>query len=224
MLRRLLAVVLMASLVGGAALADEIQVQGAPNLTSSRSIDDGELVGVGYSDNFVLNWAITESGGDFTYDYWFTGNTDGDPDIVNTWYLKLSDVPIPEGTITPIGDTLLSIEQDVPAVSGHTLPQAVVFTSPDGDGHYKFTTDIDPVWGNTYITNTGGDYAYNAGYASLPDDEDDWPLFTNYVAALDTGPYTPGAIVPEPSLSILALAALVAGAVARKRKKKEDED
>jgi len=214
MLRKMMGLVLMAALCGGVALGDAVQVQG-DDLDDSRSLSSG-LTGVGSWSSLTITWGIDKSAttGLTTYEYSFSG------DGIGTWYLEVSPGVTNHKSFRALDNTALELVGSV-TVSGKTLDNALKFTSAGTGGAYKFETYVNPIWGDAFIgTSTSGKYAYN-------DDFDTDPIlgvtsdFTGWVATVDTGS-AGDLVIPEPSLSVLALTALLAGAVARRRKK-EDE-
>ena len=218
MLRKLMVVGVLLGLMAGVAVAGEVQVTGA-NLTGNRQTPTGKgLTDVGTSfDEVVLKWDIdlNTTTDQWTYDSWFTGD---EAPNVGTWYLELSE-SITMASLAPTGGTSMTVVDDAAPIATKTFDNAIKFTGDDGSGHYTFWSFINPVWGDAFIYGDASNYVYNSGFGGGPLQTE--TEFLNWVATVDTGALGGDVVIPEPSISVLALTALLGGAFARRRKKKK---
>jgi len=221
MMRRVLIVAAVLGLVAHVAGATVITVNDPADLTgarSSRTLTSG-LTGsvVGLPGTLTMDWSIAYTGSVYNYAYSFSGTENA---TVGTWDLAVS--PAISAGITFTNGTAGSIVPNVVTSKG-TFANAIVFTAAGSSG-YTFTTTVTPVWGSAFISGTSDNGAYTVWNTAMPTQQyptgaSPWP-YTNWVPTVDSGFAT--TVVPEPSLSILALLGLIGGAFGRRacRKKK----
>jgi len=229
MLRKAMFGILALALLGGVSLAQDIKQLQDAEYTSNRTIGSGVTAGTAWSDGFRINWSVSGKDGQgyYTYSYTFDDGATTPADItLDEWIVEVSSELTELSTFqfTDGGAVTSGTGQNV-FLGTHTATGSgesiygVKFTYDAAS--YSFKTLQDPVYGDFWATDsatTANSAVWNTGIgvdlAPGPGST------TNWVATVDT---ESGIIIPEPSLSVLALTALLAGAVARRRKK-EGED
>ncbi len=196
----------------------------------------------GSSGGLRLDWNISQDTPEslWYYKYTFTDldGTGPDPEISH-WILQVSDV------IDSQNYEQYFFTFSGPVEFGHWTADLnpLPASSPgDNNGNPNLPGDIHglkfelgptpttfwssqyPVWGSFYAKDGNGGSqgvttAWNPGLEGL-DGGYDLTDITNWIPTPDTG----SVMIPEPTATVLALMALVAGAVARRRRRKEGED
>ncbi|MBC8412158.1 MAG: hypothetical protein ISR96_06630 [Nitrospira sp.] len=192
------------------------QVTNSADLTSQRSILQGQLTG-DWSDDFTISWNITEDSGLWTYNYNITdGETIKKTVLELDQGLGLSDIS--NMIINGSSSSQFSIDTwDSSAPHLGDIPAAIygIRFEPSGNPvSYSFQTEAAPVWGNFYtVDGSAGKnsriHAFNnaLGYASF-DSSDTGEFIVRPGAAGDI--MDPGSIAPEPLSSVLFLTGAVA--------------
>jgi len=207
MIRKVMAILALCLLWSGVASADTIEVTGS-DLKGWRWLEG----------NASINWDIALNPGTGLFGYSYTMNAE----------VRVSDLRLETSELLTTGNVGLYFTFINPSATHVQGPQ----TWPEGPSPtglyglkfvqssdtYTFTSSLRPVWGDVFSKD--GDYGnyYNNGFGTDPSSAP----FTYWIPT--PGPKTSSGevIIPEPGMSVLALAALVAGAVARYRKRKEE--
>ncbi len=222
MLKRMLAIAVVLAVAGvGVASADDVVSVPFADWAKSQTLDDDAT---GWSASGVtLSWQITKAAGIYTYKYtWSEAVTQfvleaspGKTALSFSWQSGY------DASVSWPGSTSVTDDNGSTVV----LTNAITFTPPTGQNaitSVTFRTKLGPVFGDAQ-----GSKSSTGGYANNPligvaVDEGVNSTIANYVPIPDTGWSTGDIIIPEPSLSVLALTALLAGAVARRRKKETE--
>ncbi len=224
MLRKMMGLVLMVVLCGGVAFGEYIYEEPISVMNNRwTGPDTNKPLGMtGTLSGVTLDWNIVNLGtpsdpGPYRYTYTWS-------QVVDSWILEVSpgvsgisfDFSIDSGYTATVGDFV--------SAGTATLNTAITFT-PTGTGGgktFRFDTWLLPVYGDAYAGIGSGSVAnrkLGVGTFQATFDASHTGDFANYLAMPD-GSFGGGdMIIPEPSLSVLALTALLAGAVARRRKK-----
>jgi len=222
MIRRILVLAAVLALVHvGVASASPVSVPFTEWNNKSVSLTNAGGAAWG-GDGVTLSWVITQNLSTAVFKYTYTWS-----DAVTNWVLEASpdktDVSFAWGS----GYTAtLSAPTNVAKIVGSVnLTNAITFDpNPVGAGGtgkvFSFYTFLSPVYGDAWGTNAA-DLAYNIGLGTDPLDANP-NLKMNWVPIPDTGWPGGDIVIPEPGMSVLALGALVAGAFARWRRRKED--
>ena len=196
------------------------------------------------SGGLRLDWVIAPgavSGWDYSYTFTDLGDTPPDPEVSH-WILQVSDFMTSEDY-----EQYFIWDEGGPGVFGvwEADPDSPGASSPgDNNGNpnlpgypdplhglkfeltdtpYSFWSSQQPVWGSFYAKDGKQDgfvtTAWNPGLEG-PGSGYDLTLPINWIPTPDTD----GIIIPEPHVTVFALMALIAGAVARRRRRKEGED
>ncbi len=191
-----------------------------PPTSTNSWIGSLNLTDTGGSDQIdPLSWDISlDSGtGIYTYEYTWSG-------AVTKWILEVS--PNKTALSFSFGSGYTATVANTVAAGSTTLATAITFDPnpsgfPSGSATtFSFRTRLNPIYGDVWGTDTVGGYtAYNPGIGG-DTSLGDTTLAANFVPVPDSGGAGPETAVPEPSTAILALTALIGGAVARRRKKK----
>ena len=206
MIRKVMAILALCLLWSGVASAATIEVTGS-DLTGWFWLEG----------NASITWAIALNPDTKLFGYSYTMNAEK----------RVSDLRLETSELLTTGNvnSYFSFPVGVTVQGPQTWPEG---PSPTGlyglklfvhlSDTYTFTSSLAPVWGDVFLKD--GDYGnyYNKGFGTDPSSAP----FTYWIPT--PGPKTSSGevIIPEPGMSVLALAALVAGAVARYRKRKED--
>ncbi len=218
MLKRLMVAIVVVGILGAGAQAVVVDVQGGDLVGSLQLTDAG-----GWGDDGVLfSWNISTPGGsgkDWHYSYTF-----GDAES----YWLLEACPDTGGLFT-WGDGYSTVGPQLatgfaPNPWGAGAEWAIKITDTGAaQATYTFDTDLNPIWGDVYAYDATNNGAWNTNFNSDPTaaDQASDPFPPGWVAMPDSG--LTDIVIPEPTTGILALTALLAGAFARRRRKKEEE-
>ncbi len=225
MLKRLMVGIVVVGILGAAVQADviPIPVQSTFWNTSQALTADGTGWGL---NGVTLSWVISKDVSDplkplYSYTYSFS------PDHVSKWMLETSpdiskvSFSFSTGYNLPTGPQVAG-----PPWTDNPDPDwALTFTPKTSPYYsYSFTSSQNPVWGDVYAWDAANKTAYNPGFDSDPSDTtSNATLLANWVPIPDSGWGSGDIVVPEPTTGILALTALLAGAFARRRRKKQGE-
>ena len=220
--RRVAIIAVVLGLVGvGIASAGEVIPVPSGQWTAQLQLTD-DNTGWGDDNTVTLSWNITKSAEDvYTYAYTWS-------DPVTQWVLEASsdktDVSFAWGG-GYTADLSWPSSTTVTTVGGGsaTLDNAITFTPTGGSGtSFSFQTYLNPVYGDVWATNVSAGLTNNPSVGVGVDASwVDAMLAANYVPMPDSG-YGPDIVIPEPGMSVLALTALLGGAFARWRRRKED--
>lgn len=229
-MKRILPVILLGLMVTGTAYADIINVLPA-DWVGSRSTPSGSgLSGTGqwYTSTTPvasLSWAISESGGIYTYTYTFNhalGNT-------SHFILQISDEKALSDFTFTAGGALTDPTTYCPSDPGNSNPglpgciygikvtPAVLSTTTT----VSFTTTLSPIWGSFYAKNgnVGGEVnaLWNSGLSATANrPAAGTTVFTPWIAVPDGFKELPK--IPEPGTAMLVGAGLLAlGLLGRRR-------
>jgi len=227
MLKRMLAIAVVLAVAGGGAFGAYWSEDPVTVPVLQRTVTGYALGG-----GVTLDWNIVPvTSGTYQGNYGYTYTWSSAP---TSWTLEVSP-GAPSSSFGFVGNYTATIQDYVditgintnviPAPWGpenNTLNTAITFSPTAGTTSFTFYTQLGPVYGDVFgsVSTT----VYSPWLGVPTDDSMDTPQLANYIPMPDGsfGDYPPVTIIPEPSLSVLALTALLAGAVARRRKKETE--
>jgi len=226
MLRRVAIIAIVLALVGvGIASAEDVVTVPSDRWTGASAqlqLWDNDM-GWGGDNAVTLSWNITKSAGGI-YSYTYTWS-----DPVTQWVLEASPNKTNVSFAWGSGYTATlswpsSTTRTKVGGGSATLANAITFIPSGGSGtSFSFQTYLNPVYGDVWGKNALAGLANNPKVGVGVDAS--WTsavLAANYVPMPDSAYGGGDIVIPEPGMSVLALGALVAGAFARWRRRKED--
>jgi len=189
-----------------------VAILAAGGVSYGMEVTDHLVGSTTLTNGSVLSWSITpppSTPGNWTYSYTLNA-------VADTVYLETSTGLKQSSTFVswPVG----SLAEGPKYFSSPGIYGLKINTSVDqnaGTSAFSFVTAINPVYGDFWASSS----MKNKGFGSDPSfgtTQDEAVI--QWAATVDSGGAS-DIIVPEPSLSILALVGLAAGAFARRKKK-----
>ncbi len=218
MLRRigLFVVVLALLLAGRVASADIVTAVDDDYWDYSLDLD-----GTGDLDGVTFSWDISPDDVN-NPDIWTYTYTWPDDVALTEWVLEVSPNKTAASFQFGSGYTAVVGSRDDLSKDSTTvdLDNAITFTPDEGTSSYTFYTRLNPVYGDVWVTDDT-DVAYNPSIGQGVGAQGQETLVTLFVPIPDSGWGGGDILIPEPSLSVLALLGLLTGGFARWRRKKE---